>query len=91
MLVVGYRRLSDGSIRLLLQNWWHDKQFVEVDEEYYNSCVNAPARFVVTPQKSIPFPDLRSVAFSVSAVDGAGVCGIGMPTWSSVTTLGVGK
>ena len=91
MLVVGYRRLSDGTIRLLLQNWWRDKQFVEVDEEYYNSCVNAPARFVVTPQKSIPFPDLRSVAFSVSAVDGAGVCGIGMPTWSSVTTLGVGK
>ena len=38
MLIVGFR-IQDGKVRLLLQNWWLTKQFVEVDEDYLKSCL----------------------------------------------------
>jgi hypothetical protein len=81
MLVVGFRTSKTGApTRLLLQNWWHDKQFVEVDEAYYNSCLGSLAVCVETPQPSIPKKfDTTQAMFSVSAVDGAGVSGVGVP------------
>ena len=45
MLVVGARNHSDGTVRLLIQNWWRDKQFLEVDEQYYSDCMHTSARF----------------------------------------------
>ena len=78
MLVVGSRSTRTGELRLLLQNWWRHKQFVEVDEEYYNSCMVSRARFVDTPQPHIPPQlDTTNAVFSVSTVDGAGVAGVG--------------
>jgi hypothetical protein len=77
MLVVGARRDSSGTV-LLLQNWWREKQFVEVGEKYFKSCVGSHARYVVTPQPSIPASfDTTNAVFSVSTVDGAGVAGVG--------------
>lgn len=37
MTVVGWRRTEEGSLRLLVQNWWWDKQFMEVDLAYLGS------------------------------------------------------
>jgi len=37
----------------LLQNWWKNKQFVEVDEDYLEKC-GAVITFIKTPQFSIP-------------------------------------
>ena len=78
MLVVGARVSSSGTTRLLLQNWWRKKQFVEVGEAYYNSCMGAHAQYVITPQPRIPASfDTTDAVFSVSTVDGAGVAGVG--------------
>jgi hypothetical protein len=48
MVVLGVR--SEGESRIfLLQNWWRDKQFVEVSEDYI-SCMECSVFFVCTPQ-----------------------------------------
>lgn len=52
MVMVGYRE-EDGKHYFLLQNWWLDKQFVEVDIEYLSSC-SPSLHWVVTEQKGIP-------------------------------------
>lgn len=37
MVMVGYRiDPSSGKVLLLLQNWWISRQFLEVDEDYFN-------------------------------------------------------
>lgn len=51
MILVGFRKEKDDK-RFLLQNWWKEKPFVEVDAEYINSC-RATIHFVKTDQKSI--------------------------------------
>lgn len=38
MALVGSRIGDDGKLYLLLQHWWPDKQFVEVDAEYFEAC-----------------------------------------------------
>ena len=48
MVVLGVRK--EGKSRMfLLQNWWQDKQFVEVSEEYM-SYMDCDVFFVCTPQ-----------------------------------------
>lgn len=49
MVAVGYRHDHDGKLFLLFQNWWSDRQFVEVDEDYYNG-VGAMLHICATPQ-----------------------------------------
>jgi hypothetical protein len=51
-VLVGHRVADDGSNRLLLQNWWKDKPFVEVDAHYLNSC-RAVIHAVETPQPTL--------------------------------------
>lgn len=41
MLLVGYRHEKDGKILYLLQNWWEDKPFIEVDTAYLAKCYPA--------------------------------------------------
>lgn len=53
MLVIGSRRTATGELRLLLQNWWRDLQFLEVDETYWDAS-RAHVVFVKTPQEAIP-------------------------------------
>jgi hypothetical protein len=53
MILIGTRKDGNGKRLFLLQNWWKQKQFVEVDEEYLGAC--EPILFFVrTPQFSIP-------------------------------------
>jgi hypothetical protein len=52
MVLVGSRDVS-GKKYFLLQNWWKQKQFLEVDIDYMKSC-NATVSFVETPQTEIP-------------------------------------
>jgi hypothetical protein len=35
MVLVGYRRLPNGKLHILLQNWWFHKQWIECDETYF--------------------------------------------------------
>ena len=49
MALVGSRVGDDGKLYLLLQNWWSDKQFVEVDADYFEAC-GAVLHFIKTPQ-----------------------------------------
>lgn len=54
MVLIGTRQCNDtGSMMFLLQNWWLDKQFVEVDEIYLKRS-EASIHFVTTPQESVP-------------------------------------
>lgn len=53
MVLIGHRVGIDGKVFYLLQNWWKDKQFVEVDQEYFKRC-NPTVYFVETPQTEIP-------------------------------------
>jgi hypothetical protein len=91
MLIVGSRRVSPTGVakrrsahkpsdktRLLLQNWWEKKQFVEVDEGYYNACMGELAHYVITKQPRIPRNlDTTRAPYSISTSDGAGVSGCG--------------
>jgi hypothetical protein len=52
MVLVGHRR-SDGKDVYLLQNWWEQKQFVEVSAAYLKAS-RATVTFVETPQTAIP-------------------------------------
>lgn len=57
MVVVGHRQAKDG-LHVLLQNWWDNKQFVDVNQAYWSACLPVPlpggysrgALFVKTPQ-----------------------------------------
>jgi hypothetical protein len=53
MVLVGHRKDDDGKQFFLIQNWWHKKQFIEVDEEYLIAS-GALITFVKTPQNGIP-------------------------------------
>jgi hypothetical protein len=50
MVLVGYRKVDNGDYRYLLQNWWAEKPYVEVDLQYLTSS-RATARFIVEEQK----------------------------------------
>jgi hypothetical protein len=52
MVLVGYRH-EKGALRFLLQNWWQQKAFVEVDGNYLRAC-GALLTFCNTPQRTIP-------------------------------------
>ena len=52
MLVVGHRQ-EGNSTRLLVQNWWRQKPFIEVDTAYLTST-KAQLNFALTPQPTIP-------------------------------------
>ena len=56
MVIVGHRWESQsnakGTLRLLVQNWWETKQFVEMDLAYLAAC-NAFVTFVETKQKLV--------------------------------------
>ena len=53
MVLIGFRVDSAGETYFLLQNWWKRKQFVEVDEEYFDYS-DSTVYFVRTPQMAIP-------------------------------------
>jgi hypothetical protein len=77
MLVVGSRRhQKTGEIRLLLQNWWHKKQFIEVGRAYYTDCLSLDGNpvYVTVAQPHIP-ADLTTTnrMHSISAADSSGV------------------
>ena len=38
MLLVGHRKTTSGEDRFLLQNWWAEKAFAEVDVAYLHKC-----------------------------------------------------
>jgi hypothetical protein len=53
LVLIGVRVDAEGKRWFLLQNWWKQKQFVEVKEDYFKAC--APTiYFVETPQFDIP-------------------------------------
>eukprot|EP01126_Amoeba_proteus_P040048 TRINITY_DN4251_c0_g1_i10.p1 TRINITY_DN4251_c0_g1~~TRINITY_DN4251_c0_g1_i10.p1 ORF type:complete len:273 (-),score=34.03 TRINITY_DN4251_c0_g1_i10:182-1000(-) len=52
MVLVGYRE-KNNRCYFLLQNWWHKKQFVEVDKDYLVGST-AFITFIQTPQTKIP-------------------------------------
>jgi len=53
MTLVGHRIDEKGTPYYLLQNWWKNKQFVEVDADYLEHC-GANFHFIKTPQTAIP-------------------------------------
>ena len=61
MVLVGARK-EGGKHYFLLQNWWKQKQFVEVDVDYMESR-GATIYFVKTPQTKIPksFPQTHGI------------------------------
>ena len=52
MIIIGSRTNENKNI-YLLQNWWKQMQFVEVDEVYLKQC-NPTLYYVETPQYKIP-------------------------------------
>jgi hypothetical protein len=52
MVIIGVRMEGTSKV-FLVQNWWAKKQFVEMDEEYMESCEGIPM-FVETRQTEIP-------------------------------------
>lgn len=52
MLLVGHRKVN-GESRFLLQNWWENKPYVEVDLSYLISS-GCSISFVMTPQTRMP-------------------------------------
>ena len=53
MVLVGHRKTSSGEDRFLLQNWWKEKPFAEVDVAYLDQC-KAGINFVTSEQTAIP-------------------------------------
>jgi len=53
MVLIGIRNDSNGNIFYLIQNWWGQKQFIEVDDNYLMAGLPR-LRYVETPQYSIP-------------------------------------
>jgi hypothetical protein len=48
MVLIGYRMVGEGQYRYLLQNWWRNKPYVEVDGEYLRSSW-AKVHFMTKP------------------------------------------
>lgn len=69
MVLVGYREDKEKR-HFLLQNWWHKKQFVEVDEDYLVASA-ALITFIQTPQTKIPesFAISHGKYFELEAID----------------------
>lgn len=68
MALVGHRfDKKKRKLYYLLQNWWKEKQFVEVDMDYLIMC-GAYIRFIQTPQDAIP-NGLASTYFKYHALD----------------------
>jgi hypothetical protein len=69
MALVGHRQ-TDGRQFFLLQNWWKQKQFVEVDKEYLVKS-GATVYFIKTPQPEIPLAYLQLAGkfFELEAID----------------------
>lgn len=53
MALVGHRMDQNGTEYYLLQNWWKEKQCVEIDAEYLMRS-GASINFIKTPQAKIP-------------------------------------
>eukprot|EP01129_Flabellula_baltica_P004784 TRINITY_DN1699_c0_g1_i1.p1 TRINITY_DN1699_c0_g1~~TRINITY_DN1699_c0_g1_i1.p1 ORF type:complete len:201 (+),score=38.20 TRINITY_DN1699_c0_g1_i1:632-1234(+) len=53
MVVIGTRTDKNRKMSFLLQNWWKEKQFVEVDLEYLRNS-QSELVYVTTPQHTIP-------------------------------------
>lgn len=53
MLLIGVRTEGKGR-RYLVQNWWPEYQYIEVDVEYLLSC-EATIVIIKTPQYKIDF------------------------------------
>ena len=53
MIIIGVRSDENGRKYYLLQNWWKEKQFVEIDYEYLKVC-QPTLYYVKTPQTKIP-------------------------------------
>lgn len=69
MLVIGSRRTTDGELRLLLQNWWYENQFIEIDETYWENSMTHVV-FVKTPQTAIPSDiPTTNAPYAVTTVD----------------------
>lgn len=69
MLIVGMRMDGD-TLKFLLQNWWADKQFVEVSYYYLRQCSRPGViSFVNTPQKEIPSVFETKVCVLAESVD----------------------
>ena len=52
MVLIGVRTLDDGCNRFLLQNWWANMPYVEVDIMYLISC-QAEIHFITVPQLQV--------------------------------------
>ena len=66
MIVIGIRIDKQDNKRLLLQNWWNNKQFIEMDVPYMDSC-GASYFYVETPQTgftSVMLTNSRKIAGS---------------------------
>ncbi len=53
LVLVGYRKSLDGNLRLILQNWWQEKPFVEMDLGYLKAC-GGIITFSTQPHFNIP-------------------------------------
>lgn len=62
MSLVGVRDAERGR-EFMLQNWWADKQFVVVDEEYLRACGVQRVWFVTTPQTRLRDEVKRALIF----------------------------
>lgn len=70
MALVGYRIDKSKKKFYLLQNWWEEKQFVEVDEDYLKYS-GAVLYFIETPQTKIPenFATSYGSYFALDGID----------------------
>jgi hypothetical protein len=48
MVLIGYRMVGEGHYPYLLQNWWKDKPYIEVDGGYLHSA-KAAVHFMTKP------------------------------------------
>eukprot|EP00050_Salpingoeca_kvevrii_P004545 m.255373 g.255373 ORF g.255373 m.255373 type:complete len:141 (-) comp11011_c0_seq20:332-754(-) len=53
MVIVGFKRPENGKLLFLVQNWWAQKQFVVMDENYLQACGGSLAA-IETPQRNVP-------------------------------------
>lgn len=69
---------GDTKTFLLIQNWWQNKRFIEVDDEYFANSPGVMVHFIRHPQLGIPssFGQLDGNYFE--AAEGAEACE-GMP------------
>ena len=76
MLVVGYRQFIDdkgrSQTRFLIQNWWKEKPYIEVDRDYLR-CVGTTINFIDTLPTEIPklfgTNDMQQVECSVDSCE----------------------